>query len=350
MLFHYDLSQPKADMEDSMKNRVFAICDKDKVYLEMLQSYLMKKKPVGYEIQVYTSVADAIRESEDGFEILLIGESTFDDNARKINTQKMFILQEDGLSGIKGYTFISKYQSIENMVKQSLEAFAQDDDCMSKTRCGKSNTKIISFYSPDRHSGQVVSSLCAGELLADQGNRVLYISMSPFSGFEELLGKEYEADITDFMYFALKHSQKLLYKLESIKCTLRNMDYLPPALDYSDLFKITSKEWEKVLDALSYSGDYTHIVVDLAETCQGFYHILDRSNDIYILSKNTSRQSMAMLTQYEKLLQAKGFDKILSKSHTFDLNSDWEEDSYELDKLPATRVGAHMKGIIQKCL
>ena len=54
--------------------------------------------------------------------------------------------------------------------------------------------------------------------------------------------------------------------------------------------------------------------------------------------------------QNQKLLQAKGFDKILSKSHTFDLNSDWEEDSYELDKLPATRVGAHMKGIIQKCL
>ena len=76
-----------------MKERQLAICDKDVQYLETLQSYLLKKKPAGFEILVFSSVYQAVEASEEtGFEILLVGESTYDAAIEKVNARKIFIL------------------------------------------------------------------------------------------------------------------------------------------------------------------------------------------------------------------------------------------------------------------
>ncbi len=330
-----------------MKQRIMAICDKDERYLEMLQSYLLKKKPAGYEILVFSTVLQAVEASKnESFEIFLIGENTYSAKVKEVSAQKIFILQEDGLSGVTEYSFIAKYQSIEKLINQALDEFATDECCTSLAGCGKNKTKLISFYSPDRHSGQATAALCASELLSDMGNKVLYISMSSFSGFEELLGKKYDSDITDFMYFVLKHSDKLLYKLESIKQVIHNVDYLPPALDYSDLMHISEADWQRVMDLLLYSSDYTHIIIDLSEVCQGFYHILDNSDKVYILTQKGVPRAKAALNQYEKLMKAKEHDRALNKSKIFSLKRDWENYSFDLERLSVSELGIYMKGII----
>lgn len=330
-----------------MKRRIMAICDKDERYLELLQSYLLKKKPAGFEIMIFTAASQAIEVSKDeGFEIFLIGENTYSEKIKEISAQKIFVLQEDGLSQITGYTFIAKYQSVEKLITQVLEEFAADEECVSRARCGKNKTKLLSFYSPGRHCGQSVAALCAAELLSDSGNKVLFLTMSAFSGFEELLGIKYQSDITDFMYFVLQHSDKLLYKLDSIKEVIRNTDYLPPALDYSDLLQISEAEWERVLDLLLYSSDYTHIVIDLTEVCQGFYHILDRSDKIYILSQKDMPNSRAALNQYENLMRAKEHESVLDKSKVFGLINNWEDYTYDLEKLSVSELGIYIKDIV----
>ena len=250
-----------------MKHRIMAICDKDERYLELLQSYLLKRKPAGFDIMVFSNLSQAITESKkEAFEIFLVGESVFDEIIKDLSAQKVFVLIEDGLRGITGYSFVVKYQSVEKLISQVLDEFAADEACSVKAACGKNKTKLISFYSPERHSGQAFAALCASELVADRGGKVLYISMSAFSGFEELLGIKYNTDITDFMYFALKYPEKLLHKLESIKCTIHGVDYLPPALDYTDLIAISESDWDTIMEALLYSSDYTHIIVSQSDS------------------------------------------------------------------------------------
>lgn len=333
-----------------MNKRKLAICDRDRDYLMMLQAYLSKKNPAGFEVVVFDSVKQALLESkEERFEILLVGEGIYDTDVTNIAAQKIFILQEDGLAGITGFSVVPKYQSMEQLIRQVLDAFALDEECISVECKGKTPTptKLVSFYSPDRHKGQSIAALTAAQVLSDMGHKVLYISMQPFSGFEDLLGAKYESDITDFMYFALNHSDKLLYKLEGIKRMIHNVDYLPPALDYSDLIHISEEEWKRCLDILLYSGNYSDVVVDLTECCKGFYHFLERSDTVYFLSAKDA-VSKAMYAQFEQLMKVKEFATVLEKSITFDLMTGWENAALNLGQLSLSPLGAYMKGILEQ--
>lgn len=330
-----------------MKERQLAICDKDELYLERFQTYLLKKRLAGFEILAFSTVRQAVAASrEEGFEILLVGENTYDTDVINVKAVKTFILKENGLSGIKGYTFISKYQSMEAVIGQVLEELAIDEGCGCAAIGSGVKARLTGFYSPDRHAGQSIAALCAAELLADAGKKVLYISLSPFSGFEELFGTKYEADLTDLVYFALKHPDKLFYKLEAVKRTAGGADYIPPALDYADLLDISEREWQDILDALMLEGEYTDIVIDLTECCRGFYHMLDRSDKLYILSDTQGERSKAVLNQFQNLLLSKEYGRIIEKSRVFNLCNGWEGCASDIGAMALTGLGEYMKGVM----
>lgn len=327
----------------------FAICDRDQEYLKMLQAYLLKRNPTDFTVLIFDTINKALEASkEEPFEILLIGEEIYDTNVTKIDAAKVYILQEDGTKEITGYCTVAKYQSMERMIAQVLAEFALDDNCTTTNRCSKNKTSLISFYAPDRQKGQSVAALCTAELLADEGHRVLYINLLPFSGFEELMQTSYESDITDFMYFVLNHSDKLSYKLDSLKRCIHSVDYLPPALDYADLHAIGREEWEQFLNLLLYNSDYDWIILDLSEVCQGFYDMLEKSETIYLLTDNTTIYAQAMLTHFKKLLQAKEHTKILQQITEFTLPAHWEEQCRSLENLTSSSVGIRMKGVLDK--
>lgn len=330
-----------------MKAKQFAICDRDNGYLRMLQAYLQKKNPADFEILIFDTVSRALEASQkEPFAVLLVGEGIYDAAVTKISASKVYILQEDGLKGITGYSMVAKYQSMESLITQVLEEFALDDSCDSVGRRGKNQTTLISFYSPDRHRGQSAAALGAAQVLADGGHQVLYLNLMPFTGFEELMRTSYEADVTDFMYFVLNHSGKLLYKLDSLKRRIRGVDYLPPALDYADLLHIDRRDWETVMNLLLYSSDYAYIVADLSETCQGFYDLMESSDQVYVLTDQSNPYSRAMLGHFRKLLQAKEYEKILEHATEFELPANWEETCNNLENLASSSVGILMKGVL----
>lgn len=330
-----------------MNTKQFAICDSDIGYLRMLQAYMQKKNPADFEILIFDTVGKALEASrKNAFEILLVGEDVYDTNVTKISASKTYILQEDGVKGLAGYSVVSKYQSVECLISQVLEEFALDDSCSSVGRCGRNQTTLISFYAPDRHRGQSAAALAAAQVLAEEGYQVLYLNFMPFTGFDELLQTNYEADVTDFMYFVLNHSDKLLYKLDSLKRSVHGVDYLPPALDYTDLLHIDACDWKTVMNLLLYSSDYTHIVADLSETCQAFYELLESSEKIYLLTDRTKVCSRAMQAQFKNLLRSKEYTKILEHAVEFELPRNWEEQCESYENLAASAVGIHMKGVV----
>ncbi len=330
-----------------MKAKQFAICDSDIGYLRMLQAYLQKKGLADFEILIFDGVSKALEVSQQKpFAILLIGEGIYDDSVTQISASKIYILQEDGARGITGYSTVAKYQSVESLITQVLEEFTLDDSCVSAGRRGKNRTALISFYSPDRHRGQSMAALGAAQVLADEGHQVLYLNLMPFTGFEELLQTSYEADVTDFMYFVLNHSEKLLYKLDSLKRCIHGVDYLPPALDYADLLHIEKRDWETAMNLLLYSSDYTYIVADLSETCQGFYDLLESSDRIYLLTDKSNLHSQSMLKHFRRLLQTKECSKILEHAVEFELPGNWEESCGNCENLASSPIGIRMKGVL----
>jgi hypothetical protein len=333
----------------SKEIKQLAICDSDTTYLALIQAYLSRKNLMDFEIRTFGTVKSAIEKSmENGFEILLIGEKTYEDDVKNIRAKKIFILQEDGESAVTEYEMVAKYQSMGNLVANVLEKYASDEKCESNIKCGRNKTSLITFYSPQHHPAQSMSALAMAQLLADKGEKVLYLNLHGFSGFEELINISYDADITDFMYFVLKHSEKLLYKLESMKRSIRGVDYLPPALDFSDLVNIKPEEWKKAIDLVLYSGDYTHIIVDLSENCQGFYEILDKSDKVYILYNDNSMYGQASLGHFMRLLRAKEWNGILDKVTTFSVPYETAMRDISPESLALSEIGVYMRGVISE--
>jgi hypothetical protein len=325
----------------------FVICDSDIKYLENIQAYLIKINPMDFEILTFSSLDMALEQSRmKEFEIFLVGESLYDDRVKEIKAKKILILKEDGLSNIKDYDLIPKYQSVNRMVGQVLENYASDEDCTADMKCGRNNTSLITFYSPEHHNAQSLSALAAAQLLGEMGHHVLYLNLHSFSGFEELMNINHDCDITDFMYFVLKRSEKLLYKLESMKRNIRGVDYLPPSMDYLALANIKSQEWRQAFDLVMYSCEYTHIVVDISENCQGFYEILDRSEKVYILYNKNSKYGQASFNQFNRTLTAKEWNRVLDRMITFSLPYEVVYREIQLQNLVSSEIGSYMRGIM----
>ena len=87
-------------------------------------------------------------------------------------------------------------------------------------------------------------------------------------------------------------------------------------------------------------------MVDLSETCQGFYHILERSDRVYTLYEDRTVYGQAMLSHYKKLLKAKEYHNILAHSVEFALPGNWEEMCTSPADIALSPIGAYMKGVL----
>lgn len=233
------------------------------------------------------------------------------------------------------------------ILAQVMEDYAQDAASCGGNFLSRKKTRLITFYSPDRADGQTAAALAAGQALTAAGQKVLYLNLRAFAGFEKLLHTQYEADVTDYFYFVLQYADKALYKLEGMRKSVGGLDYLPPALDYADLLQITGQQWETTIDTLLENGNYEVIILDISEICQGFYQLLARSDDIIFLTGN-SRQAEAVKAQYEKLLTTREAQAVAEKTSYGRLPDNWEQECTDYEHLSSTRLGEQMKQLLAK--
>ena len=326
-----------------MREKLLAVCDRDERYLQGMQEYFQRKGTADFQFVTFTTLEQVISYSHNNpVEILLIGENACDEGIEDVHAGKIYLLWENGQGTAAKYPAIPKFQSMGGIFARIMEEYAGDTSCSGGSVRSRKRTKLISFYSPDRADAQTAAALAAGQVLANAGSRTLYLNLRAFAGFEELLHTEFEADVTDYFYFVLQYADKALYKLESMRKTLGELHYLPPALDYADLLQITQKQWEQAIDILLESGNYEVILLDMSEICQGFYSLLARSDRIIFL-QGTSAQAQAMKAQYQKLLKARGEARIADRTCYSTLPENWERECCSYERLASTRLGELMK-------
>lgn len=299
-----------------MRKRI-GICDNDERYLRCMQEYLEKKRLTDFEVQIFTSVDETCRYTQhNSLEILLIGEGCFQECVKEIGIKKVYILQESSSCEISGLTKVMKYQSMERLISKVLEDYAQTV-CLDERACEKSvvmskMARVTCFYTPQQTASQSIYALSMAQLLAKEGKRVLYLNLTPFAGFEALLHTTYETDVTDFFYYALKHSDRLGMKLDGIRQKIGEVDYLPPAMDYQDLLSLSAKEWKDGLLQLQGLGVYDELILDLVSASQGLYELLQMSDNIYTVRQPDIR-AKAALAQFEELCIRRKQQEILQK-------------------------------------
>lgn len=302
-----------------MKQKIFAICDLEEAYAFRMAEYIMEKVSFPYTLHIFTRTEE-LRLFSEGNEIfiLLISESAIQELNMKLNIPNVFVLQEqenmqerEGL-GNPGYQCISKFQRPEQIIRKVAEFMIGVDGWEEKSSESRRQMKLIGVYSPVRRCLQTSFALTMGQLLARE-HKVLYLNFEWYSGFSQMMHKEFPADMLDVLYYFKCAREKLSLRLPSIVQNINGLDFIPPGQASLDMQGISGEKWLELLETLERISDYEYLILDLTDGMNGLLELLSQCYKIYTITKDDGF-AMAKISQYEKLLQVNEMYEIAEKT------------------------------------
>ena len=244
--------------------------------------------------------------------VLLVSQPLYERYGGEWEAGRRIILSE-GRDGPPGEQWIDKYQSVEAVVRKVLELASDAGLLPPAARAGgREGMKLIGVYSPVGRCLQTTFSFTLGQLLARK-HRVLYLNFECFSGFGKMLRKEFQAELSDLIYFLHNRDGRFPYRLESMTQKLNGLDYIPPAFSCLDLQRVEKEEWLALLDELGQSGLYEYVILDLSEVINGLFDILKLCSRVYTIVRDDGFAA-AKQEQYEALLTCLDHEDILENT------------------------------------
>lgn len=292
-------------------SKTFAICDLDRQYVKNLVQYINNRQTLPLRLQAFTS-PELLKEyaGKHEVELLLISTEAMDEEIAKLPISRIVLLTEEGMVAVRGLPSVNRYQASGTLVKEVMQHYGMEGMAEALAAAGSAATRLIGVYSPIKRCGKTSLALALGEAYAAK-SRVLYINLEDFSGFREMLGREYRMDISDLIYFYREEKEGTAARAEQMAEKLRGMDYLPPAVCPADLRAVRAGEWREWLLLLMQSR-YDVIIVEPGELVDGVEEILSLCEKIYVPVRG-DRVSRAKLSDYENYLILSGWESIKSR-------------------------------------
>lgn len=303
---------------------ILAICDKEKVFVQLLSDFLRRKYRGRMEIEAFDN-ADSLlaMHKNKKSRVCLVGEGMLS----AFQTEE--IVQATGLlvclSTRRRQDCVFKLQSVENIVKDltvfcmehhnPLPGYAQQPRKWADRR-------LIGFYSPAHHMMQSSLALTMGQILAKE-KKVLYLNFEPYSGFEYMMQKSFRQDLMDAVYFLKEDTEKFRMHMTGMIETMNGLDYIPPVFCYPDMAEIEPDMWHKLIERLISEFAYEVIILDLTEQVRGLFSLLESCNEIYCPIA-PDKLSDAKMTHYEKMLTYMKQEQLQEKMKTCTLPA-WKE-------------------------
>lgn len=295
-----------------MRQKIFAVCDLEETYAFRMAEYIVEKVSIPYTLHLFTVTEDLKRFMEKNeISILLIGENAMRQLKCKPEIPNIFVLKESEKEMGTDYRCIDKFQSPEKIMKEMVEQIADLDGWEAKQERA-SKLKMIGIYSPVRRCLQTSFALTMGQLLAKK-HKVLYLNFEYYSGFSQMLQKEFPADMLDVIYYFQCAREKLTIRLPSIVQSVNGLDFIPPGASNLDMQAITGEKWLELIGLFEKNSDYEYLLLDLTDSMSGLFDLLSQCYKIYTITKDDSF-AMAKMNQYEKILQVNDLQDIAGKT------------------------------------
>lgn len=299
-----------------MKQKVFAICDTEEAYAVRLTEYMLERVRLPYTLHLFTKVEELERFAEkEKIEILLIAENALKMLKEEYVRQqvvKMFILQEDNIVQRDGQSCISKLQSPEKIVELLAESITDLSDWEREAVAEDTEAKLIGIYSPVKRCLQTSFAITMGQILAKE-HKTLYFNFENYSGFSQMLQRDFAMDMTDLMYYFRSAKDKLFMRLPSIIQNINGLDYVPPMQYCAEPREITGKQWLELCRSIAGIGQYEYIILDLDDSMEGIFDLLRNCYKIYTITKE-DRFAKAKINQYEQILKFNELEEIADKT------------------------------------
>lgn len=295
-----------------MKKKILALCDSEADYLEGMRAFLQKREDSPFELHTYSDTEKLLDFGrQEKIEVLLVAESDFTYEVSSLKTGRTILLNESGT--VQGeLRNIDKYQKAERVWQELLDSYAAMLSGDTRLLGREKKAELIGLYSPIRRCLQTSFALTLGQELS-KTKKTLYLSFEHYAGWNQLLERGVKGDLAALLYFGKEQGEKFFCHLQSFTRRLGQLDYIPPAYAGQNLIYVRASEWQELISKIALLGGYDYIILDLSESIQGTFEILNMCDRIFTITGEDSH-AQAKLAQYEELLRAYSYEEILEKT------------------------------------
>jgi len=304
-----------------LNERNLVICDREIRYADSLGENLSMRQDLAVKVYVCSSLEKVSQLSErKTIHLFVVDEGYTYKERSEIEANQVFVLGRGRVTDLgEEECQIGKYQCADKIIREIFEVYIDKTKENVVRSMRKTQARLVAVYSPIRRVGKTTFALALGKECAKK-KRVLYLNL------EEYAGMTVEEGLTlgDIIYYMKQGNGNLAIRLQAAVRKNEELDYLIPIPMLQDIKEVSAKEWEMLLKELVENSKYEMVILDMSESLQGFYHILERCNRIYmpILEDQISQNK---LKQYDENLKHLNLEKIERKTSRFVLPEKIEE-------------------------
>lgn len=305
-----------------MNEKNLVICDRELRYANSLGENISKHEDLAVKVYVCSSLGKVTQLMEDKkIHIFVVDEGYVYEERKQIDADQIFVLGRQKIEDLATEEcYIRKYQCADEIIREIFEVYIEKtkDNLM---RCvQKDQTRLMAVYSPIHRLGKTRFALAFGKECAKK-KRVLYLNMEEYAGFEE---EQQGLNLGDLLYYIKQGNTNVGVRLQTAVKKDEGLEYLLPIPVSLDLKEITGQEWEELLQELMENSAYQLIILDVGESVQGLFPILERCTRVYmpILEDEVSRRK---LRQYDRNIEQLKKEKITRITYRFVMPENVEE-------------------------
>lgn len=305
------MTELRTESEKQMR-KILGIYDTESSYGERLAGYLSAKGRLPFRIVVFTSEEMLLRfAGKEEIHILLIHERLVTEEIARLSLFRLLMLTEESgghESRVDGQVLVPvyKYQSAERIQGQILECYEAMQPLAPPEESPRPGSGLITIYSPVHHCYKTTFALLYGQLLA-RSERVLFVSLEVYAGFEELFGLTAGGDLSDALYYDRQGT--LAEQLPGILQHMGPLDVLMPVQYPEDLQEVGMEQLLTMIDHVLESEMYTAVVVDAGEALYRPAELLAKSRRIF-MPEREDRVSAARVEVFARCMSLWGHEEV----------------------------------------
>ncbi len=300
-----------------MSEKNIVICDREVKYAENLMENIMERKEFAVKVYVCSTWENVkILSKEKSIDILVVDEAYAKIDRSGVDAEQIFVLTTGNYKNVhQEEKCVYKYQCVDQILSEILETyFERTKENMMKS-VKKESVQILAVYSPIHRTGKTSFAIALGKELA-KFKKVLYLNMEEYFGYGGMFEQKDSGNLGDALYYTKQENSNFGLRLRLLVKTIDELNYIPPMPVSLDLKDILWEEWEVLIKQIVQESVYEVILLDIGESVQGLFKMLDLSDRIYmpILEDGISQ---GKLQQYEENLQKLQMERLTEKTHTF---------------------------------
>lgn len=288
---------------------VMAVYDQDICYAKRFADFVNSKADSYFQVIPFSELESLESYADSNpFSMLLLGQELDLDALAHIKTRDVIRLGELGCKIEPGETVIHKYQSVEQILRDVMlhcQTYATEVETVLGPNC-----RIIGVYSPVHGCGKTSFALTLAQILA-KSQKVLFLTLEYFTGFEMLFACQYQKGLSDVLY-QWKSQTHNPFVLGSTIHYLGELSYIPPVSYPEDLKLFSGEEVKQLLEKLAKEAGYEVLVVDFGEMGEAI-EALQSCQILYVPTKDDIMSKMKLDSWKEYLAQI-GAKGILNKA------------------------------------